>query len=80
MGSLWTIRSTLFRKQKKQIKKKKDLRNDKKTIHKKLGRLVFGEIQKKIRKKQKGKGLGALLIPLAKAVLSVFGSGKKKTW
>ena len=29
-------------------------------------------------KKQKGKGSGAPLIPLAKVVLRVFGSGKKK--
>ena len=33
---------------------------------------------KKTIKKQKNKGLGALLLPLAKAALSVFGSEKKK--
>ena len=33
---------------------------------------------KKIIKKQKNKGLGGLLLPLAKAALSVFGSKKKK--
>ena len=33
---------------------------------------------KKIIKKQKNKGLGALLLPLAKAALTVFGSEKKK--
>ena len=35
---------------------------------------------KKIIKKQKNKGLGALLLPLAKAALSVFGSEKKKKY
>ena len=44
----------------------------------KRGRLILGEGQKKIIKKQKGKGLGALLIPLAKAALSIFGLGKKR--
>ena len=44
----------------------------------KRGRLISGEGQKKIIKKQKGKGLGALLIPLAKAALNVFSSGKKR--
>ena len=33
---------------------------------------------KKTIKKKKGEGLGALLLPLAKAALSVFGSGKKE--
>ena len=31
-------------------------------------------------KKQKGEGLGALLLPLAKAALSAFGSGKKRKY
>ena len=44
----------------------------------KLGRLILGEGQNKIIKKQKGGGLGALLIPLTKAALSAFGSGKKR--
>ena len=41
-------------------------------------RLMLGEVQKTILKKQKGEGLGALLPPLAKGALSVFGLGKKK--
>ena len=45
----------------------------------KRGRLILGEGPKKIIKKQKGKGLGELLIPLAKAALSIFGS-RKKIW
>ena len=44
----------------------------------KRGRLISGEGQKKFIKKQKGKGLGVLLIPLAKAGLNIFGSGKKR--
>ena len=43
----------------------------------KRGRLILGKGQKSLIKKQKGEGLGALFIPLAKAALSVFGSGKK---
>ena len=31
-------------------------------------------------KKQEGEGLGALLLLLAKAALSVFGSGKKRKY
>ena len=44
----------------------------------KRGRLMLGEVQKFFLKKQKGEGLGALLLPLAKEALSVFGLGKKK--
>ena len=44
----------------------------------KRSRLILGEGQKQIIKKQKGEGLSALLIPLAKAALSIFGSRKKR--
>ena len=44
----------------------------------KRGRLMLGEVQKIFLKKQKGEGLGALLLPLAKEALSVFGLRKKK--
>ena len=43
-------------------------------------KLILGERQKKMIKKQKGRGLGALLLPLAKAALSAFGSGKKRKY
>ena len=41
-----------------------------------------GQRTKKIIKKQKGEDLGALLIPLARAALSIFSSrkNKQKTW
>ena len=43
----------------------------------KRGRLILGEEQKKVLKKQKGECFGAHLITLAKAALSIFSSGKK---
>ena len=43
----------------------------------KRGRLMLGEEQKKVLKKQKGECFSALLFPLAKAALSIFSSGKK---
>ena len=46
----------------------------------KHGRLILGKEQKNVIKKQKGEDLGALLIPLASAALTVFGSGKNKIW
>ena len=46
----------------------------------KRGRLILGEGQKNIIKKQKGEGLGALLLLLAKAALQVFSSGKKRKY
>ena len=44
----------------------------------KCGKLILGEGQKKNIKKWKDNGLGALLLPLAKAALSVFGPKKKE--
>ena len=46
----------------------------------KRGRLILGEGQKNIIKKQKGEGLGALLLPLAKAALRIFSSGKERKY
>ena len=42
----------------------------------KRGRLILGEGQKNYKETKRGR-LGALLIPLAKAALSIFNSGKK---
>ena len=44
----------------------------------KWGRLILAKGQKNLIRKQNGQGLGVLLIPLARATLSVFGSGKKR--
>ena len=45
----------------------------------KRGRLILRKGQKKLIKKQKGEGFGALLIPLARAALTeCFQLGKKK--
>ena len=74
MGSLWTTKSTLFRKQKNII-----LKMIKRPYVNKRGRSMLGEEQKKVLKKQKGECFSALLFPLAKAALSIFSSGKK-TW
>ena len=48
----------------------------------KPGRFILSKGQKKLIRKEKAEGLGALLIPLARAGLSVLGSGKKgqKKW
>ena len=45
----------------------------------KRGKLILGKGQKKLIRKQKGEGLSVLPIPLARAGLSAFSSGKKKT-
>ena len=70
---------TVQKKQKQKQKQKKKILKMIKTLYvNKRGRLILGEGQNKIIKKQKGGGLGALLIPLTKAALSAFGSGKRE--
>ena len=70
---------TVQKKQKQKQKQKKKILKMIKTLYvNKRGRLILGEGQNKIIKKQKDGGLGALLIPLTKAALSAFGSGKKR--
>ena len=70
---------TVQKKQKQKQKQKKKILKMIKTLYvNKRGRLILGEGQNKIIKKRKGGGLGALLIPLTKAALSAFGSGKKR--
>ena len=59
------------------MKKKKILKIIKRPYVNKRDRSILGQVQKEIIKKQKG-----ALLPIAKAVLSVFnlGKNKKKIW
>ena len=45
----------------------------------KKGRLILGDgIKKRLKTKQKGKGLAAILGPIVKVASALFGSGKKR--
>ena len=77
-GLIMNYKEYTVQKTKQNKKKKKILKIIKRPYINKRGRLILGEGQKQIIKKQKGKALGVLLIPLAKVALSLFGLGKKR--